>query len=542
MKNNIKCLSMAACIAFTLLGSIKAYSQGSRDETPEIVATAANAAPLMAKGPVKANWESISKNYQVPDWFRDAKFGIFMHWGLYSVPAHGSEWYVKYMYGNTDFIKWHAEHFGPQDKFGYKDFIPLFTCAKFNADQWAALFKKAGAKYIVPTAEHHDGWANWDSDLTEWCAAKMGPKRDLIGELATAVRKQGLKFGVSSHRMNHYEFIKPADGLATDLFDPKYDDFYWVANHGPKRYTEFLESWVARSCELIDKYKLDMLWYDMGGSSRVQDPIKMKVAAYYLNRAKEWGKQVSLSSKGEAFLGASIMDYEREGRAPMELTDWTWQADDPIADKFGYVDGMKVTTSSSLIDRLIENTSKNGNLLLNISPKADGTIPQEQQDVLLGIGKWLDVNGEAIYKTRPWDKYGEGPAADAAAAAMLTIRASGFAGRTNEKNLGSDLVAGGGVPRKGYTPQDIRFTKNGETLYAIVMAWPGEQVVIRSLAEGKAPEGKIEKVELLGHKGNLVFTQDAEGLKVKFPADKPCDVAYALKITGLELTQGSIPQ
>jgi len=185
--------------------------------------------------------------------------------------------------------------------------------------------------------------------------------------------------------------------------------------------------------------------------------------------------------------------------------------------------------------------SKNGNYLLNISPMADGTIPQEQQDVLLGIGKWLEVNGEAIYSTRPWVKFGEGPVADADAAAMVKIRAAGnFAGRTNGQNMGGDGVGGGGVSRNGYKSSDIRFTKHGDTLYATVMNWPGDQVVsITSLASGSKdlPAGKIEKVELLGRAGDLTFTQDAEGLKVKFPAEKPCDFAYVLKITGLRLSK-----
>ncbi len=417
------CAASVATLAMIAMNTSRSVAQFTADSTSEMSDVAATAAPAIPPGPVKPTWESIDQNYKVPEWFRDAKFGIFMHWGLYSVPAHGSEWYVRYMYANTAFIQWHTEHFGPPDKFGYKDFIPLFTCAKFDPDAWALLFKKAGAKYVVPTAEHHDGWANWDSDLTPWCAGKMGPKRDLIGDLGKAVRKQGLKFGVSSHRMNHYDFIKPMAGLATDLYDPANDSFYWVANHSTKHYEEFLADWVARSCELIDKYQVDMLWYDMGGTSRMQDAIKLKVAAYYYNRAKEWNKEVSLSAKGEAFKTGSIMDYEREGRAPLELTDYVWQADDPIADKFGYVEGMKVTSTGSLVMRLIENTSKNGNLLLNISPKADGTIPDDQQKVLLGIGKWLDVNGEAIYGSRPWVRYGEGPASDAAAAlAAKTLR------------------------------------------------------------------------------------------------------------------------
>ena len=532
MQKRLEIVLLGALLA-ALTAAPRVRAQGIPPAPPGVAAAAAAMKPVLPEGPVKPTWESVGANYKTPDWFRDAKFGIFMHWGLYSIPAHGSEWYVKYMYGNAGISQWHTEHYGPPDKFGYKDFIPLFTAAKWDPDAWALLFKKAGAKYVIPTAEHHDGFAMWDSDVTPWCAGKMGPKRDLIGDLGKAVRKQGLKFGVSSHRMNHYDFIHPLPGLKTDLYDPRYDDFYWVANHSDTRYRDFLADWVARSCELIDKYRPDMLWYDLGGGDRSMDPIKLKVAAYYYNRARGWGKSVSLSAKGEAFPAGSVMDYEREGRAPLELADYPWQADDPIGNKFGYVEGMALTNTQTLVMRLIENTSKNGNLLLNISPRGDGSIPDEQQEILLGIGRWLGVNGEAIYGTRPWAKYGEGPAADAAAQTMTQIRAAGFAGRTNEKNLGGPLVAGGGVPRGGYTPQDIRFTTKGGALYAILMAWPGAQAVVTSLAAGKAPPGRITRVELLGHAGALPFTQGADGLHVTMPVQKPCDYAYALKITGL---------
>jgi alpha-L-fucosidase len=230
------------------------------------------------------------------------------------------------------------------------------------------------------------------------------------------------------------------------------------------------------------------------------------------------------------------MDYEREGRAPMELVSWAWQPDDPITDKFGYVVEQKPYKPDQFVWKIVENTSKNGNLLLNISPRADGTIPQEQQDVLLAIGKWLEVNGEAIYSTRPWTKYGEGPVADAAAAAMVAIRAKGgFTGRLNGQNLGGTGVGGGGISRNGYTAKDIRFNTHGDSLYAMVMNWPDEPVTITSLATSQPLQGKVKKVELLGHPVPLKFTQDAEGLKVTFPPDKPCNFVYSLKISGLKL-------
>jgi alpha-L-fucosidase len=219
----------------------------------------------------------------------------------------------------------------------------------------------------------------------------------------------------------------------------------------------------------------------------------------------------------------------------MELTNWVWQPDDPITNKFGYVEDQHPYPADQFVWKIIENVSKNGNLLLNISPRADGTIPQEQQDVLLAIGAWLGINGEAIYYSRPWIKYGEGPAADSAAVAMTTARLKGFTGRINGQNQGSTAVSGGGMPRKGYTPQDIRFTTRNNTLYATVMKWPAGEALITSLATGKPQEAKVTKVELLGHNSSLLFTQDSAGLHVKFPDEKPCDYAYVLKITGLKL-------
>jgi alpha-L-fucosidase len=413
---------------------------------------------------------------------------------LYAVPARQSEWYVKHMYGNRGVAAWHAEKFGPQDKFGYKDFIPLFTCERFNADEWAELFEKSGATYVVPTAEHHDGFALWDSALTKFDAKDMGPKRDLIGELAVAVRKRGLKFGVSNHRMEHFNFISPLPGLKTDLLDPDWAEFYSVADRSDAARQRFLDDWVARNFELIDKYHPDMLWFDNGVNSRSLDPLKLKVAAYYYNRAREWGKQVSLSTKDAAYLAGSIKDFERQGRGPKELTDYVWQVDDSVHQRWGYLEDAQYTSVGSIISRLVDNVSRNGNLMMNFSPKADGTIPPEQQRLLLGTGEWLKINGEAIFKTRPWVKDGEG---------------SGN--------------------------QTYRFTTRGNVLYAIAKQWPGQEAVISSLGSDNLKGAKIEAVSLLGHSQPLEFVQDKESLKVKLPAEKPCEHAYALKITGLTL-------
>jgi alpha-L-fucosidase len=480
------------------------------------------AQPQAPASAVEPTWESVSQHYKTPDWFADGKFGIFMHWGLYAVPAHGSEWYVRYMYGgNQGVMNWHIQNFGPLDKFGYKDFIPRFTAAKWDPDAWAELFRKSGAKYIVPTAEHHDGFSLWDSALNRYNAKNMGPKRDLIGDLGKSVRAKGLRFGVSNHSLNHFNFIPLNPN--SDQSDPQWAAFYQVDRSDEAR-QKFNETWVLKNVELIDKYRPDMLWFDgLGGGA--SEAMRLRVAAHYYNAAAGWGKQVTISAKGRDYPTGSVMDYERQGRIlPRGIKNFAWEVDDPIGEKFGYNTNIKnYKPAALLIRRLIDTVSMNGNYLLNLSPDAEGIIDQDQQDRLLAMGKWLEVNGEAIYGTRPWTRYGEGPYYDAPTGPM--------------QGAGPD-----DPPSESYTPREIRFTtkpalsgvEGGETLYAIVMDWPAEQAVITSLATGQAPGGKIEKVELLGHKGELNFTRDADGLKVVFPTDKPCDVAYVLKITGLK--------
>jgi alpha-L-fucosidase len=498
----------------------KLYDYGvmGPNATPAIVAAADQAvAKPMAQGPFAPTWESIQKNYQTPSWFEDAKFGIFMHWGVYSVAAHGpsaAEWYEKHMYASE--LQWHLENFGdPANGAGYKNLIPLFTAKNWDPDAWAALFKKAGAKFVVPTAEHHDNFANWDSQVTPYNAKRMGPMRDLIGDLAVAVRKQGLKFGVSNHGMENFTFVNPTPELdarlkaaKADLYDPDWVDFYHVADRSDASMARFLTDWVNRNLELIDKYQPDILWFDNGVNLRVLDPLKEHVAAYYYNRAKQWGKEVSLSTKYIAYAPSnddtkqigSIIDFEKvSARSPAGIRPGPWMVDDPIGSTWGYSTGMSVASAPSVLGKLIDTVSKGGDFLLNISPMADGTIPEAQQTTLLGIGAWLDVNGEAIYGTRAWTKFSEG-----------------------------------GASRGSLS---YHFTTKGDTLYAIASAWPGEQAVITSLAKGAmAADGPI-KVELLGHDGALESTQDEQGLKISMPADKPAGGAnfFALKITGFNL-------
>jgi alpha-L-fucosidase len=459
-------------------------------------------------GPFQPTWQSLQANYKVPDWFIGAKFGLFMHWGVYSVPAYHNEWYEKHMYGTKSIMEWHREHFGPQDKFGYKDFIPMFTQDRFNADEWADLFKKSGARFIIPTAQHHDNFAMWDSKATPYNAKSMGPKRDLIGELSVAVRKQGLKFGVSNHGIENFQFINPPDSMIekmkaekADLFDSKWKDFYNVADRSDTACEKFLVNWFERNVELIDKYKPDILWFDNGVDQRYLDPLKLKVAAYYYNRAKQWHKEVSISTKKAAFAPAgtnintigSILDFE--GRIPPGIRTGVWQVDSKIGSSWGYTSDMKVASAGSIISTLVDIVSKNGTLLLNLSPKADGTIPAEQKKTLLEVGKWLSINGEAIYDTHNWIKFGEES-----------------------------------------TSPKLRFTVKGDALFAIIVGnWPGTSILIPSLGMQKTTGEKIVSVTMLGNKGQLHFTQEQNGLTVDLPATPPCENAYTLKITGLKM-------
>jgi alpha-L-fucosidase len=481
----------------------------------------------MAPGPVKPTWDSLKENYKVPSWFRGAKFGIFMHFGIFSVPAHGNEWYEKFLYagGNDSVLKvlggndmalganagpnstraWHTEHFGPPDQFGYKDFIPMFKAEHFDADAWAALFKKAGARYVVPGAQHHENFAMWDSKVTPFNSVQMGPRRDIIGELAVAVRKQGMKLGVANHGIENFEFINPPLELAekmkeekADLYDPKWADFYNYADRSNAAMKRFLVNWYERNVELIDKYQPDLIYFDNGVDQRHIDPLKLQIAAYYYNRAKSWGKEVSFTTKKAAFAPsgtntktiASILDFE--GAPPDGIRTGSWVVDRPIGTRsWGYVDGLKANSPQTVIGWLVDTVSKNGTLLLNVSPKADGTIPQDQQDTLLAVGKWLETNGEAIYDTHSWTKFEE---------------------------KGED---------------QIYFTVKGQDLYAIVMGKrSGAEVAITSLQQG-GPAGSVRSVAMLGG-GALRYKQNAAGLTVMLPDSTERKEAFVLKISGLK--------
>jgi len=461
-----------------------------------------------------ANWESL-KQYTVPEWYRDAKFGIFIHWGVYAVPAYGGDswgaWYAQNMYRKgTKVYNHHIETYGPQDKFGYKDFIPMFKAQKFNADAWAKLFKEAGAKYVIPVAEHHDGFAMYKTSLSRWNAYDMGPHQDIIGELAKAIRKEGMIFGLSSHRAEHWFFYYNGRLIKSDVNDPKYQDFYGPAEEGGYDFpnhdlsTEFLNDWLLRSTELVNKYHPQIFWFDQYIERQSFQPYLKTFAAYYYNHGLQWGKEVVLNYKYKAFPdSAGVLDIERGKQA--DIRALPWQTDDAVAyNSWGYINGEHYKSAQYLVDELIDIVSKNGNFLLNIGPRADGTIPEEQQALLLNIGKWLHINGEAIYGTRPWKVFGEGPA----------------------KSLGGDHIDKKVEP---FTSEDIRFTTKGNTLYAIPLVIPEEKITITSLTD-KEPGLKIASVELVGSKEKINWSQGNDGLVIKTVKAFPSKYAAVFKI------------
>ena len=476
--------------------------------------------------PFQATRQSLQA-YQVPEWFRDAKFGIWAHWGPQSAIEDG-DWYARNMYiqGSEQYL-YHCETYGHPSKVGYKDLVGNWKAEKWDPDHLMGLYKKAGAKYFFSMGVHHDNFDLWNSKYTRWNAVNMGPKKDVVGMWQSAARRHGLKFGVSEHLWISYKWFAvshgadktgPMAGVSYDGVDPHYADLYHDAGCVP--FIDKLDwnddgipdSWrrhyLDRMTDLIDKYQPDLLYTD-GHLPFEQYGLQMVSHLYNLSAQLHGGAtQAIYTSKepADCAVGVCVLDHERgvsDGIAPNP-----WQTDTCIGG-WHYKRGVKYKSPKKVIDLLADIVSKNGNLLLNFPLPNSGELDFEEMEVLEGITAWMQVNSEGIYATRPWKIYGEGPS--------TTVKiASGNFNEDKQKDL---------------TAEDVRFTAKGSTIYAFVMGRPEKEAVVNALglASPQAP-GKILKVDLLGHQGPLNWKQDETALKVQIPAEKLSEIGITLKV------------
>ncbi len=474
-------------------------------------------------------------NYQVPEWYQDAKFGIWPHWGVYSVPAyrgdHAAEWYGRWMYcmekepdnlvqprnvWNDYFDKralktaaHHAKTYGDPHTFGYHKFASMWKAEKWNPDQWAQMAVDAGAKFFCMMGMHHDGFALYDSDLTRWNAVDMGPKRDLCGELAKAVRARGLRFGVSNHFAWNYEFFGfyHRNGFAKG--QKELADFY----SGGEVNDAYLKRWWGRTTELVDKCQPDLYYFDWGwhGKPWLDAQYHEKFAAFLYNRAISWDRGtygnpgIVLNSKFNHMSSYCVRDLERSKMSKIQSR--VWQTDTSISvHSWGYATEDEYYSADHLIDTLMDIISKNGILMLNFGPKADGTVPDEYLKPLMAMGDWLKVNGQAVYGTRPYGIFGEGPAPK----------------EGHEKH----------TAKSSYDGPSIRFTRNKDNtvLYATALQWPGEVMTIKSFAKGKFDTSRIQSMRLLGTAKPLQWKQTAAGLEISMPQEPAYGLAYPVQI------------
>lgn len=500
-------------------------------------------------GPFEPTWDSL-KQYKVPAWFQDAKFGVWAHWGAQCQPEHG-DWYARGMYEEgSDHYNFHLKKYGHPSKFGFKDVINEWKAENWNPDALVELYKNAGAQYFVAMANHHDNFDNFNSSYQPWNSTKYGPKKDLIEGWAKAAKKQGLPFGVSVHASHAWTWYEPSqrsdktgpfagvpyDGRLIksngknkwwDGLDPQ--DLY-TQNHAlsePNR--DFVKQWnwtdgasvpvkaycekfFNRIIELINKYHPDLVYFD--DDALPLWPINdagLRIAAHLYNDS------IERNGKLEAVLNAKKLNEEQrkcmvwdiERGASNRLEPFVWQTDTCIGgwhyDRRIYND-KSYKSAATVIQILMDVISKNGNLLLNIPVRGDGSIDELEMAVVKEVGDWMKINNEAVYATRPWKTFGEGPALDAAA----SLSSQGFT-EDKSKPLGAE---------------DFRFTTKGNILFATFFAWPESQkVTIKSLAFEK-----ISNVQLLGSKDNIQWQQTSDGLAVNLPQQQPCNNAYVLKI------------
>jgi alpha-L-fucosidase len=538
-------------------GYAQAASSIPSTATPSVIVNT-NSEPV-APGKFQPTWESLSQ-YQVPDWFRDAKFGIWAHWGPQCQPAEG-DWYARHMYvqGHGQY-KSHVAKYGHPSEFGFKDVIHEWKAEKWNPDKLVALYKRTGAQYFFAMANHHDNFDMWDSKYQPWNAAAIGPKKDIIAGWAKAAKAQGLPFGVSVHAAHAWSWYEtaqgadkdgekagvPYDGKLTkadgkgkwwDGLDPQ--DLYeqrhtpspgfeaansvhgrWNWGNGVSQPDQaYCDKFYNRTIDLINKYQPDLLYFD--DTALPLWPVSdagLKIAAdfYNANLAKTGGKSDGvLFGKVLDDMQLKCLVWDIERGVPNRTLPYAWQTDTCIGgwhyNKFEY-EKNRYKSAKTVIHMLADIVSKNGNLLLNIPVRGDGSIDEKEEAVLEGIAAWMDVNKECIYGTRPWKTFGEGPASEGA-----ELKAQGF----NE---------GRGKP---FTAEDIRYTvgKDG-SLYAIVLGRPSGPVALKSLGQTAALlDRPIDKIEQLGASDAITWSAGSDALILTPASGKPAsDAAVVFKI------------
>ncbi|WP_111710254.1 alpha-L-fucosidase [Lutibacter citreus] len=475
------------------------------------------------------DWESLKEHEAAPQWFQDAKVGVYFTWGPYSIPASGGEWYPRWMYtpginnrGQKTY-DYHQKNFGPN--YHYNDFCKDWKTPKFNAKEWVDVFEDMGAKYIGAIAEHHDGFSLWDSKVNPWNAKRMGPKIDIIGAISKETRKRGLKFMATFHHgFNMMYYPKPENSFVRPMsrynmmekgeFNyPKGGDYDKLYGNLP--YKEAQEYWLEKLNEVIDKYSPDYIWMDFGQRFLREEYLK-KFLVNYFNHALNNKKEVLVNTKGGFFpTDLAIINIER-ATLP-DISNFTWVSDFKLGANWSYNQFNRTALNPQKALRILADiVSKNGTMIFCAAPMANGTIPLEQLKTMKEIGAWLKLYGEAIYETRPFVAYGEG----------VTKIVNDLDYEWNTYNLVRtglwDLNSG-----------DIRFTSKGNTVYAIQLGWPGEnKTVLMETFTGKAKHFKIKSISLLGSKEKIKWRKTNEGLKVITPSQKPkeADAAIVYKI------------
>jgi alpha-L-fucosidase len=478
--------------------------------TASLSAAHAQDLPINA-GSFKPTEESL-KEYKYPEWFRDAKFGIWAHWGPQAVPRQG-DWYARNLYSqNSRQNKYHVAHYGTPSKFGYKDIIPLWKAEKWDPEKLMALYKKAGAKYFVSMGSHHDNFFLWKSQIHKWNAFNMGPHKDVVGLWQRAAQKEGLKFGVSEHLAASYTWYQVAHsadkdgefkGIPYDGADPQYADLYHTkAAPGDNAWLttnpEWMKEWYADVKELVDTYHPDLLYSD---SKLPFDGIGRSMLANFYNGnfAFHNGSPTAVYNCKEPSNGKWVQDLERGVQD--NINPYPWQTDTSIGDWF-YQTGQKYKTGTEVIQMLVDIVSKNGNLLINVVQTPEGDLEPDVLKIVEDIAAWMPTNGKGIYGTRPWKIYGEGPSTD-----KTNQKKGQFAGL---RDVGS------------YQTDDIRFTTKGNNLYAFCMETPQSDVRIKSLGKNSTLNNKkIKSVSLLGSNQKIKWTLEDDALVITKPDNMP---------------------